>query len=777
MINKKIILVLFLTILSVLNYFPINQLAIIYANEEILTEEEFDKDEACHDRRLGTMSKESCVAQCVMTGQQCFKIQTFGAKEDDKLQEDLECFACLNSVPPPAQKCTDLGWITAADCGTCKDPAPICVPAGFTKNGQLCFQCAPKEKDCKEIGKDNKLICKKCEEEGGICKKDSKAPNTERCYHCEKQVVCQQGYQPGTCQDKPCQPIEQCEENDGPCFKCSPKSADEVKKQDQQIKDGPVHLSSIRRQRVTIRIKYLIIIIERPWGRIILKKDKGDSDTAGFAQFIPGAIMALGTSEEIIFDLGKETPGLKGIGEVFTPGAKSSTTLEDLANIFNKEINKRTSDFNKNPFGDLEEAQALNNPPINYESGQSSQFGQEGGRDVIINGPVIISGQLEGENAYAMLDSNGVLVRIIRKSDLKDDPQVLWNALKDAETSNQNMDYYSQQAKDFQKATIQGLSERYTISSQARADLLTNVSKDAVVPNDTFFYKPEEKKKKLFGILGSNKKATITIGSDIRMGQKALGGGEAHMTEVDVKDQWGIRKIGYLPQIDPESAWNIIDGEFKNIRVAVIDSGFDFTHPDVPQYLWTNPVEIANNSLDDDSNGFIDDVQGWNFFNDNHDLTDRKGHGTFVSGIIAAKKNNGEGIAGINPGAEILPIKVANKAGETNSINIFRAIQYAVNNGAKVINISLGGMGVSRLEQSAINYAYAHDVIVIVASGNTGEYIPDVGPAIGKRVLTVGAVDYDLERSTISSWGPNNALLAPGEAIYSLHARGPAGRA
>jgi len=247
-----------------------------------------------------------------------------------------------------------------------------------------------------------------------------------------------------------------------------------------------------------------------------------------------------------------------------------------------------------------------------------------------------------------------------------------------------------------------------------------------------------------------------------------------------VKDQWGLHRIGFTPLNDPDSAWNIYDGANKNVLVAVIDSGIDMSHPDKPKYIWKNTKEIPNNGIDDDHNGYVDDIHGWNFLNENNDLTDLRGHGTFVSGIIAAKRDNQIGIAGINPGAEIMMLKVTDKDGNTNSFNVFRAIHYAVKMGARVINISLGGHGVSQLEQLAINYAHARGIFVAVASGNTGEYTGDVGPAASRNVVTVGSLNWDGTKSTISSKGPNNGLLAPGEEIYSLHSKeagwqGPAG--
>ena len=290
-------------------------------------------------------------------------------------------------------------------------------------------------------------------------------------------------------------------------------------------------------------------------------------------------------------------------------------------------------------------------------------------------------------------------------------------------------------------------------------------------PNDPFFHNKKKKKKKLFGILGSSK---VSVGG--MLGSSGVGGfgsvsvGTERCKE-DVKDQWGIKAVGYTMLSDPESAWKIIDGLEKNVIVAVIDSGLDMEHRDGPEFVWSNEGELPDNGIDDDNNGYVDDVNGWNFIDGTNDLTDKNGHGTFVAGIIAAKRNNGQGIAGINPGAVIMPLKVVNKEGDANSFNIYRAIHYAVAQGAKVINISLGGRGISKLEQLAINYAYSAGVFVSIASGNTGEYLSDIGPAAARRAVAVGAIDKDMLRSTISSKGPNNGIMAPGEMIYSLRSK------
>lgn len=304
---------------------------------------------------------------------------------------------------------------------------------------------------------------------------------------------------------------------------------------------------------------------------------------------------------------------------------------------------------------------------------------------------------------------------------------------------------------------------------------------EVIVPDDPLFHYEKGKKKKLLGIFGSSTENKIVIGANMRMGGGLMGAGAGNDNDdLNIKDQWGIKAVGYLPESDPTSAWSLVDENKRNVLVAVIDSGIDKSHPDAPQYFWVNENEKPGNGIDDDQNGYVDDVEGWNFLNNNADLIDERGHGTFVAGIIAAKKGNGIGIAGINPGAVIMPLKVADKDGNTNSLQIFRAIKYAADHGARIINVSLGARGVSRLEQLAINHATAKGALVVVASGNEGNYLGEYGPASARGVLAVGAVDFDMERSTVSSKGPNNGLVAPGEEIYSLHSQdagwmGPSG--
>ena len=115
------------------------------------------------------------------------------------------------------------------------------------------------------------------------------------------------------------------------------------------------------------------------------------------------------------------------------------------------------------------------------------------------------------------------------------------------------------------------------------------------------------------------------------------------------QDQWAHWKVGLTPMEAGKSAWDIETGEKNPITVAVIDSGLDYVHPEIAKKnVWVNTKEIAGNGIDDDKNGYVDDVMGWNFIENNNNPWDNDGHGTFTAGIIAATSNNNDGIAGIN---------------------------------------------------------------------------------------------------------------------------------
>ncbi len=235
-------------------------------------------------------------------------------------------------------------------------------------------------------------------------------------------------------------------------------------------------------------------------------------------------------------------------------------------------------------------------------------------------------------------------------------------------------------------------------------------------------------------------------------------------------NQWAIKRVGFTE--DEGSAWNKLGADPKPVIVAVIDSGLDWNHLDFDwKNLWQNPNEIPDNGIDDDNNGYIDDMIGWDFFANSNKPWDHDGHGTVVSGIIAAAQNNGIGIAGINPHSRIMVCKALNNFGNTRASYLAKAIVYAVDNGAQVINMSVGGKNLTQIEQEAVAYAVSEGVLIVVASGNEGVNVEGFGIAGVDGVLTVGATGLDNKRSVFSNWGSQVDIAAPGIDVLGLRAR------
>ncbi len=231
-----------------------------------------------------------------------------------------------------------------------------------------------------------------------------------------------------------------------------------------------------------------------------------------------------------------------------------------------------------------------------------------------------------------------------------------------------------------------------------------------------------------------------------------------------------------LNQIGVGAAWAAgITG--KGVVVAVIDSGLNTTHFELAGRIWTNPGEIPNNGIDDDNNGYIDDVRGWDFVGNDNQPRDSDGHGSHVSGTIAANRGNG-GITGVAPEAVIMPLRVFGGLGFSDS-GYIRAIDYAIRNGAQVISMSLGGP-LAEGERAAIARALAANVVVVAASGNeslAGPLYPAVLANEFDHVLPVGAVDRFYRVPAFSNGATSqpplrNFVVAPGIDVLSLTRRG-----
>lgn len=246
-------------------------------------------------------------------------------------------------------------------------------------------------------------------------------------------------------------------------------------------------------------------------------------------------------------------------------------------------------------------------------------------------------------------------------------------------------------------------------------------------------------------------------------------------------DMWGLKNI------QAEMAWDLARGD--GIVTAVIDTGLDYNHPDIQGNVWVNPWEIANNGIDDDNNGYIDDINGWDFSTydgavEDNDPMDDNGHGTHVSGTIAAVGNNGTGLIGVAPGTKIMPIKGLGTRGYGYMSDLSNALYYAASRGADVINNSWGGGGTSSLIETAVNYAHALGAVVVVSAGNSNGDVMNQIPANIINAIAVASVDQNDIKSYFSNWGTKVDITAPGggtrdndptrkfENILSLRANG-----
>jgi thermitase len=223
-----------------------------------------------------------------------------------------------------------------------------------------------------------------------------------------------------------------------------------------------------------------------------------------------------------------------------------------------------------------------------------------------------------------------------------------------------------------------------------------------------------------------------------------------------------------LQRIAAPAAWSLSTG--AGVTVAVVDTGIAFDHPDLTNRIATNPSEQLN-GIDDDGNGFRDDVRGWDFVNGDNSSADDNGHGSHVSGTIAAERGNGVGIAGVAPDARVLPLKVLDDAGEGHLSDVASAFDYAGRMGVPIVNASLGVQG-ERSPTLDVVFERHPDTLYVAAADNEGRDI-DSSPtwpcsARALNVLCVGASDEADRRALFSSFGRRSVdLFAPGVNIVS----------
>lgn len=255
--------------------------------------------------------------------------------------------------------------------------------------------------------------------------------------------------------------------------------------------------------------------------------------------------------------------------------------------------------------------------------------------------------------------------------------------------------------------------------------------------------------------------------------------------------QWGMKDIGAT------EAWKITRGHPEMV-VAVIDTGVDYTHEDLLPNLWRNTQEIPGNGLDDDGNGYVDDIIGWDFVsNDNkpYDLAmdpldilfkgGNPGHGTHCAGNVAARGENGKGIAGVAPHVKIMSLRFISEKGQGTTADAIKAIKYAVDNGAKIMSNSWGSEGEdpnagaeNKALRDAVQYAQDAGVLFVAAAGNGHKGVGydndnDPAPAYPASydhdiIISVAALNSKDELGSFSNWGAKSVDIgAPGVAVFS----------
>ena len=248
----------------------------------------------------------------------------------------------------------------------------------------------------------------------------------------------------------------------------------------------------------------------------------------------------------------------------------------------------------------------------------------------------------------------------------------------------------------------------------------------------------------------------------------------------DYKRLWGLHNNGKDlagkplgvadADIDAPEAWDIETGS-NTVSVGVVDTGVDIDHPDIADNVWSNPNETYNNT-DDDGNGKVDDVNGWDFVNDDNDPLDYDGHGTHVAGTIGATGNNGVGVAGVAWDVEIAALRVFDAAGRTTTTAILKAYQYAGEKNLDIVNASLGGPDFDQAERDAI--AAANGTLFVVAAGNekTDNDVTHAYPCdyTLSNILCIAATDNADKLATFSNFSDNTVdLAAPGVDILSTY--------
>ncbi len=234
-----------------------------------------------------------------------------------------------------------------------------------------------------------------------------------------------------------------------------------------------------------------------------------------------------------------------------------------------------------------------------------------------------------------------------------------------------------------------------------------------------------------------------------------------------IPDDYEIFSLDYLDVIGAPAAWDISQGS-ADITIAIIDEGIMTDHEDLWENIWINEAEIPDNGLDDDNNGFVDDVSGYDVAsedpNPNPDSPDIA-HGTLVAGCAAATTNNGIGLSSIGFHSRLIPVKASSSVGEIT--HALRGLDYAIAAGADIVNFSFGSTQFSQTFANLIQVAHEHGIIMVAAAGNDGADMIQF-PAQYDFVINVGFTTLNDKKASASNFGPSIDLMAPGTSLWVL---------
>ncbi|HMD81624.1 MAG TPA: S8 family serine peptidase, partial [Anaerolineales bacterium] len=236
----------------------------------------------------------------------------------------------------------------------------------------------------------------------------------------------------------------------------------------------------------------------------------------------------------------------------------------------------------------------------------------------------------------------------------------------------------------------------------------------------------------------------------------------AETSQAEIVDQWGLTKIR------TQEAWNTLDQSQKNATLlATVDTGVNKDKSDLSPGIFYRPGEIPGNGIDDENNGYVDDTWGWDFVNNDNDPMDDHMHGTAVSSVMVAAQD-GAGMVGICPWCKVIAVKVLDFQGGGSLDVVASGIVYAAQNGARVINLSLGASAGAQTLEDAVNYAWGHGAVVVAAAGNDGNSTT-LYPAGYMNAIAAASTNLDDKHSCFSNYRANYVdVAAPGEAIYVI---------